>query len=146
VTVFALAKIDHQYLLYGIAAAICLVIFVTLILSPALSSYGRLWEKTAAGVLSLFVLAALILGGVVIGLVFVFYYPNIVDFLHGNSGRAGATWARVWRRRTLRGAASSPVRIALLFGRPASLPRLVRRSPATHPCHARPPLVANCPG
>ncbi len=83
-TVFALAKIDHQYLLYGIAAAICLVIFVTLILSPALSSYGRLWEKTAAGVLSLFVLAALILGGVVIGLVFVFYYPNIVNFLHGN--------------------------------------------------------------
>src|SRR6476620_3436857 len=34
-----------------------------------------------------------------------------------------------WRRRTLRGAASSVGRIALLFGLPASLPCLVRRSP-----------------
>jgi hypothetical protein len=83
VTVFALARIDHQYLLYGIAAAICLVVFVTLILSPALSSYGRIWEKAAAGFLSLFVLAALVIGGVVVGLVFVYYYPDIVNLLHG---------------------------------------------------------------
>lgn len=83
-TVFALARIDHQYLLYGVAAAICLVVFVILILSPALSAYGRLWEKAAAGFLSLFVLAALIVGGVVIGLAIVYYYPNIVDFLHGH--------------------------------------------------------------
>jgi hypothetical protein len=83
VTVFALARLDHQYLLYGIAAVICLVVFVTLILSPALSSYGRIWEKAAAGFLSLFVLAALILGGVVIGLAFVYYYNDILNFLHG---------------------------------------------------------------
>jgi hypothetical protein len=83
VTVFALARIDHQYLLYGIAAAICLVIFVTLILTPALSAYGRIWEKAAAGFLSLFVLAALVLGGVVIGLVVVYYYTDIVNFIHG---------------------------------------------------------------
>lgn len=81
--VFALDRIDHQYLLYGIAAAICLVIFVTLILSPALSAYGRVWEKAAAGFLSLFVLAALVLGGVVIGLVVVYYYTDIVNFLNG---------------------------------------------------------------
>jgi len=84
VTVFALARIDHQYLLYAIAAAICLVIFVTLILSPALSAYGRVWEKTAAGFLSLFVLAALVIGGVVIGLVVVYYYTDIVNFIHGS--------------------------------------------------------------
>jgi hypothetical protein len=83
VTVFALARIDHQYLLYGIAAAICLVVFVTLILSPALSSYGRVWEKAAAGFLSLFVLAALVIGGVVVGLVVVYYYTDIVNFIHG---------------------------------------------------------------
>ncbi|HET8566094.1 MAG TPA: hypothetical protein VFL77_06435 [Solirubrobacterales bacterium] len=82
-TVFALARIDHQYLLYGIAAAICLVVFVTLILTPALSAYGRIWEKAAAGFLSLFVLAALVLGGVVIGLVVVYYYTDIVNFIHG---------------------------------------------------------------
>lgn len=83
-TVLALAKLDHQYLLYGVAAAICLVVFVTLILSPALSSYGRVWEKAAAGFLSLFVLAALVLGGVVIGLVVVYYYTDIVNFIHGS--------------------------------------------------------------
>ena len=81
--VFALDRIDHQYLLYGIAAAICLVIFITLIFTPALSAYGRVWEKAAAGFLSLFVLAALVLGGVVIGLVVVYYYTDILNFIHG---------------------------------------------------------------
>ncbi|HET7591324.1 MAG TPA: hypothetical protein VFK14_14225 [Solirubrobacterales bacterium] len=83
-TVFALARIDHQYLLYGIAAAVCLVVFVSLILTPALSSYGRIWEKAAAGFLSLFVLAALVIGGVVVGLIFVYYYTDIVNFIHGS--------------------------------------------------------------
>ena len=82
-TPLALAKLNHQYLLYGVAAAICLVVFVTLILTPALSAYGRLWEKAAAGFLSLFVLAALVIGGVVIGLVVVYYYTDIVNFLNG---------------------------------------------------------------
>ena len=82
--VFALDRIDHQYLLFGIAAAICLVIFVTLIFTPALSAYGRVWEKAAAGFLSLFVLAALVLGGVVIGLAVVYYYTDIVNFIHGS--------------------------------------------------------------
>ncbi|HEX5594261.1 MAG TPA: hypothetical protein VFX35_13060 [Solirubrobacterales bacterium] len=81
--VFALAKLGHQYLLYGVAAAICLLVFVTLILSPALSAYGRVWEKAAAGFLSLFVLAALVIGGVVIGLVVVYYYTDIVNFING---------------------------------------------------------------
>ena len=50
---------------------------------PALSSYGRIWEKAVAGFLSLFVLAALVLVGVVIGLVVVYYYNDILDLLHG---------------------------------------------------------------
>jgi hypothetical protein len=81
VTVFALADLGRQYLLYGIAGAFCLVVFVTLILSPALSAYGRLWEKAAAGFLSVFVLLALVLGGVVIGLVVVYYYNDITKLL-----------------------------------------------------------------
>ena len=71
---YALTKIGHQYLLFGGAGLICLVAFGALILVPALSSYGRVWEKAAAGFLSLFVLAALVLVGVVIGLVIVYYY------------------------------------------------------------------------
>lgn len=81
---FALTDIGHQYLLYAVAGAICLAIFVTLILSPALSSYGRFWEKAAAGFMALFVLAALIVTGVVIGLVVVIYWPDIHEFI--NSG------------------------------------------------------------
>ena len=80
----ALTKIDNQYLLFGAAGLISLVAFVGLILVPALSSYGRIWEKAAAGFLSLFVLAALMILGVLVGLVFVYYYTDIVNFLHGH--------------------------------------------------------------
>ena len=78
----ALQKIENEYLLFGIAGLITLAAFVSLILAPALSSYGRVWEKAAAGVLSLFVLAALIVVGVVIGLAVVYYYNDIVNLLH----------------------------------------------------------------
>jgi hypothetical protein len=80
----ALQKIENEYLLFGVAGLVSLVAFVGLILMPAVSSYGRLWEKAAAGFLSLFVLAALILVGVVVGLAFVYYYNDIVDLLHGS--------------------------------------------------------------
>lgn len=80
---FAITGIGHQYVLYAIAAAICFVVFVTLILVPAVSSYGRVWEKAAATFMSFFVLGALIVIGVVIGLVIVRYYPEILEFLEG---------------------------------------------------------------
>ena len=80
-TLYALTDLGHQYLLYGIAGVLCLAVFVTLILSPALSAYGRLWEKVAAGFLSFFILAALIIGGVVIGLAVVYYYTDITRIL-----------------------------------------------------------------
>lgn len=82
-TLYALAKIDHQYVLFGVAGLICLVAFVTLILSPALSAHGRIWEKAAAGLLSVFVLAALLVAGVVVGLVIVYYYTDISNFING---------------------------------------------------------------
>jgi hypothetical protein len=77
VTVFALTKIAHQYFLFGGAALISLIAFVTLILRPALSSYGRIWEKAVASFLSVFVLAALLAIGVVIGLTVVYYYNDL---------------------------------------------------------------------
>lgn len=82
-TLYALAKIGHQYFLFGAAGLICLVAFVTLILAPALSAHGRIWEKAAAGFLSLFVLAALLVCGVVVGLIIVYYYPDISNFVNG---------------------------------------------------------------
>jgi hypothetical protein len=79
----ALEKIENEYLLFAAAGLITLVVFVSLILVPALSSYGRVWEKAAAGVLSVFVLAALVLVGVVIGLAVVYYYNDIANLLNG---------------------------------------------------------------
>jgi hypothetical protein len=73
----ALQKIENEYVLFGAAGLICLVAFVSLIFVPAISSYGRLWEKAAAGFLSLIVLMALVLIGVVFGLAFVYYYDEI---------------------------------------------------------------------
>jgi hypothetical protein len=79
----ALQKIENEYLLFGAAGLVSLVAFVGLILVPAISSYGRLWEKAAAGFLSLFVLAALVIFGVIVGLAIVYYYNDIVNLLHG---------------------------------------------------------------
>jgi hypothetical protein len=77
----ALQKIENEYLLFGAAGLITLVAFVSLILVPALGAYGRIWEKAVAGLLSVIVLAALILVGVVVGLAIVYYYPQITHFL-----------------------------------------------------------------
>ncbi len=75
----ALATIGNEYLIFGAAGLISLVAFVTLILVPALSSYGRAWEKIAAGFLSLFVLLVLVSIGVGIGVLIVVNYNEITD-------------------------------------------------------------------
>ncbi len=54
--------------MFGGAGLISLIAFTTLILVPALGSFGRGWEKATAGVLSLFVLVTLIVIGIAIGL------------------------------------------------------------------------------
>ncbi len=79
----AIARIDHEYLLFGAAGLVALVAFVGLILVPALGAYGRIWEKAAAGVLSVVVLAALVLVGVVIGLLIVYYYNDLAKLFNG---------------------------------------------------------------
>jgi hypothetical protein len=79
----ALQKIENEYLLFGLAGLVTVVAFVGLILVPALGAYGRVWEKAVAGLLSVIVLAALILVGVVIGLGVVYYYPQITHFING---------------------------------------------------------------
>lgn len=77
----AIEKIDDEYLLFGVAGLISLVAFVTLIFVPAISSFGRIWEKAAAGFLSLIVLVALVLTGVVVGLAIVYYYNDISEII-----------------------------------------------------------------
>ncbi|HWM54597.1 MAG TPA: hypothetical protein VNO20_04325 [Solirubrobacterales bacterium] len=77
----ALQKIGDEYLLFVAAGIVSLVAFVGLIFVPAVGSYGRVWEKAAAGVLSIFVLVALVLIGVVAGLAVVYYYDELLNLL-----------------------------------------------------------------
>jgi len=79
----ALQKIENEYVLFGVAGLVALAAFVGLILVPAIGAYGRLWEKAAAGVLSLFVLAALVAIGIVLGLAAVYYYDNFLNLVNG---------------------------------------------------------------
>ncbi len=72
-----LAKIPPEYLLFGGAAVVSLLAFTALILVPAVASYGRTWEKATAALLSLFVLAALVLVGVAIGVAIVYFWEDI---------------------------------------------------------------------
>ncbi|HTU79692.1 MAG TPA: hypothetical protein VMF09_13120 [Solirubrobacteraceae bacterium] len=56
------------------AGLMCLALFAGLIVVPAWSSYSRVWERVAATVLSLYVLAVLVGVGVVGALVAVYVW------------------------------------------------------------------------
>jgi hypothetical protein len=73
--------VGTEYYLFGIAGLVSITAFVVLILAPALGAYGRTWEKFAAGMLSLFVLAALVLVGLVIGVVIFVNWDQISKWL-----------------------------------------------------------------
>jgi hypothetical protein len=75
-----LLALGTEYYLFGIAGLVSVTAFVALILAPALGSYGRPWEKLAAGVLSIFVLASLVLVGLVLGVLIFFNWDQISDW------------------------------------------------------------------
>jgi hypothetical protein len=70
------------YLILGAAGIVGFSCFAILILAPAWTAYGRTWERFAAATLSVFVLAAFAGTGVVIGLVILYYWDEILSFLH----------------------------------------------------------------
>jgi len=72
-----LAEIKTEVLLFGGAALISVLAFAALILAPAIGSYGRTWEKATAALVSLFVLAALLLLGVGLGVLIVYFWDDI---------------------------------------------------------------------
>jgi hypothetical protein len=65
------------YLIAGVVAAISLGLWSWLILVPAFSAYTRWWQRTAAVVMSLYVLAAMLAAGGLIGAIFLWYYDRI---------------------------------------------------------------------
>jgi hypothetical protein len=63
-----------NYLVAGCASVFGLALYVGLILAPAWSAYSRLWERLAAGILSLYVLAVLVGIGAAGALAVVYYW------------------------------------------------------------------------
>ena len=62
-----MSHLSSTQLALGVAGVITFGGYCWFILVPAVSSYGRLWERVAAGFLSLFILATLVGIGVGIG-------------------------------------------------------------------------------
>jgi hypothetical protein len=60
----------------GLAGALVLACWLLLIALPAARCYGRMWEKLAAGVLTLYVLATLLGIGAAIGFAIVWSYDT----------------------------------------------------------------------
>jgi len=65
------------HLVLACAAVFGLAAFVWLIAVPAIQSYSRLWERMAAGFLSLYVLATLLVLGLVAGGAVIYYWPRV---------------------------------------------------------------------
>ncbi len=75
--------IGTEYFLFGGAGVVTLLAFTALILVPAIGAYGRTWEKATAVLLSVFVLVVLVLIGVAIGVLIVYFWPQITQVLPG---------------------------------------------------------------
>ena len=59
-----------------IAGAITLISYGVFIVAPAWASYGRVWERVAASVLTLFILASVLMVGIVLGAAVVWTYDT----------------------------------------------------------------------
>jgi hypothetical protein len=68
--------ISTTELVLALAAGVIGSGYIVFILVPAWESYGRLWERVAAGFLSLFILATLLGIGATIGLAIVWSYDQ----------------------------------------------------------------------
>ncbi len=65
------------YIAIGSAAGVSLIAWVALVLVPAWTSFSRVWERLVATVLSLYILAAFALAGVLLGGAFLWYFDEL---------------------------------------------------------------------
>jgi hypothetical protein len=63
-------------IVFALAGALTLACYLSLILIPATRCYGRVWEKFAAGVLTLYVLGTMLGIGAAIGFAIVWTYDT----------------------------------------------------------------------
>ncbi|HEV3227897.1 MAG TPA: hypothetical protein VGY97_00370 [Solirubrobacteraceae bacterium] len=72
-----MSNISVTYLVAACSGVFGLAAFTALILVPVWNSYTRLWERMAATVLSLYVLAALLGLGVLAGAAVVWFWDRL---------------------------------------------------------------------
>jgi hypothetical protein len=60
----------------GLAGTITVICYFVFIVAPAWASYGRVWERIAASLLTLFILASLLMVGIVLGAAVVWTYDT----------------------------------------------------------------------
>jgi hypothetical protein len=65
------------YVIAGGAAGISVIAWGILVLVPAWTSYSRVWERVAATVMSIYVLAAFALAGSLLGAAILWYYDEL---------------------------------------------------------------------
>jgi hypothetical protein len=65
------------YIAIGAAGAISVIAWAALVLVPAVGSFSRVWERAVAVVLSLYVLAAFVLVGLLLGGLFLWYFDEL---------------------------------------------------------------------
>lgn len=73
-----MADVSPLQIVLASGTVVALLAYLGLILAPAWSSYGRLWEKMAASFLTLYILVTLLAVGAVIGLAVVWSYDRFV--------------------------------------------------------------------
>jgi hypothetical protein len=69
-------ELSSTEIVIGLAGALALACYIALILVPATRCYGRVWEKLAAGVLTLYVLGTLLGVGAAVGFAIVWTYDT----------------------------------------------------------------------
>jgi hypothetical protein len=67
------SPVEVSLMLSGLIVLIC---YVTFIVTPAWMSYGRVWERIAASLLTVFILASLLMVGIVLGAAVVWTYDT----------------------------------------------------------------------
>ena len=73
----AMSNQTWTYVAVGTAAGFSLIAWVALVLVPAWTSFSRVWERLVATVLSLYVLAAFVLAGALLGAGFLWYFDEL---------------------------------------------------------------------
>ena len=65
------------YVALGSAAGLSLIAWIALVLVPAWTSFSRAWERLVATILSVYVLAAFVAAGLLLGGGFLWYFDEL---------------------------------------------------------------------